>query len=239
LPHVSLEMSLGRYGVKVATGLEEMQLAYKLRYQSFFGRLASAVAGGLDYNEYDIGADHLIVKEGSEVIGTYRLRCSKFVDTYFSESEFEIADFLGLGGVYLELSRACIAPSKRQGAVIMCLWRGLKQYIDLVGANYLFGCSSVYTSDPVRASMLQTYLQDAGHFADGYGIRPRGEFVIDGYERGARGVVSDIISPLLLTYMKMGAKVYGDPAHDMQMACMDYFTVMDTAELRGRYATVE
>ena len=239
MPHVSLELNLGRYVVKVATELEEVHLAYKLRYRSFFGRLPSAVAGGLDYNEYDVGADHLIVKEGSEVVGTYRLRCSKFVGTYFSGSEFEIENFLGLGGVYLELSRACIDPSKRQGAVIMCLWRGLRLYLDLVGANYLFGCSSVYTSDPVRASQLQTYLQETGYFADGYGIRPRGDFVMDGYQRGAKGEVADILSPLLLNYMRMGAKVYGDPAHDTQMECMDYFTVMDTAELRGRYATLD
>jgi putative hemolysin len=41
--------------------------------------------------------------------------------------------------------------------------------------------------------------------------------------------------PLLRTYFKAGAKVYGSGAYDLEFECVDYFTVLDLSQMEAGY----
>jgi putative hemolysin len=221
-----MELPFGKYVIKTASTVDERRRAFRLRQLSFFG---SSAASSLDINVYDAGADHLLVKSGDDVVGTYRLRCSKWVSSFFSETEFQLGEFLGeKGATYLELSRACTDTSRRQVAVILGLWRGIREYMKLVDATYLFGCTSVFTRDVIEATALYNHLKESGCLLDKCGVVPQDKHRIIMPE-GVKA--NDALMPALLSaYLKMGARVYGEPAYDDVMGCMDFFSVLRVEE---------
>src|SRR5690606_22570614 len=117
--------------------LKILQLRHDIFVKEWQGR---KTYHGLDVDNYDFAGDHLMIidKSNNEVVGTYRLLCSKFTDRFYSQSEFHMDEFLRWPVVKLELGRACVHPQYRDGSTIDLLWKGLTRYIDEVEARYLF-----------------------------------------------------------------------------------------------------
>lgn len=219
--------------------LKVLELRHEIFIEEWQGR---RIHHGLDVDQYDFIGDHLLItdKERGEVVGTYRLLCSHFTHDFYSASEFRIDDFLRVPAVKLEMGRACIKHDYRNGNTIDLLWKGLGRYITATKADYLFGCSSLRTTDPGKISDLMLAMHEDGHWSDTYRIRPEPDYIFPGFlqessTRMAQQERRALIPPLLRSYLSAGAKVYGWPALDREFECTDLFTILDWRELNPRF----
>ncbi len=239
--HINLEY--GDYVLKTATSLPELWEAFKLRYECFVEPLEKNVLKlGVDIDEYDYRCDHLLIIEKStkRVCGTYRLRSSRFVDNFYSDSEFFLKNFYNTQGNKVELGRACIHKDFRNGATISLIWKGLSEYMRLTNSRYMFGCSSVFTTDSAEVSALIQYLKDKGHHSANYKVDTTLNFHIDIKENLELSeeqvqMAKSKLPGLINTYLMAGAKVYGYPAYDRDFECIDLLTILDLEDVRSSY----
>ncbi|MCB0340919.1 MAG: GNAT family N-acetyltransferase [Pseudobdellovibrionaceae bacterium] len=239
-PKIRFQIDLGQYLVKTAETVEELHKVLRLRHQVFIEEgLGLNRIGGVDFDRYDLLGDHilLIKKDDNEVIGTYRLVCSLFSNKFYSENEFDLDSFFSVPGVKLELGRACIHPDHRTGAAIHLVWKGMGRYAKLVGADYLFGCTSLYTTNFGEANaVLNSFKPDS--YSDEHHIRPIG---IYRFQNRNSAIVSaeralELTPPLLRSYINAGAKIYGEPALDEDFNCSDVLTILDMSQLSEKHA---
>ncbi len=245
-PYIPMNFSRKNLVVKTVEGQQEFFDALKLRYRVFYEEKVGAVAGGIDRDLYDEVSDLLIIKdlEHHRVVGTYRLISDTHSSKFYSESEFRVDDFLGSPGRKLELGRACIDNQYRNGAVIHLLWRGISEYAVHSDSQYLFGCSSIFTQDESVVANIYRYLASMNMWSDEYGIRPHEKYQMkDEIDLKSFGALTGDeiaetkaqIPTLMKSYLKAGAKIYGQPAYDPEFKCYDLFTVLDLSKLTDSY----
>lgn len=250
MPQVSARFSIfvdtSRFTIKTADSWNEFLQVIKLRHEVFIREgLKKRTALRVDLDKFDFVCDHLIIveKATSRVVGTYRLISSHVSKDYYSESEFYLKDFLKRPGTKLELGRACIHQDYRNGITMTLLWRGLVEYMKATKTDYLFGCSSIKTIDPLQTAFIYKFLQERGHTTDVYGIHPTKKYAfkkmrefLKSMEGLVTGVQGDSLVPSLLkSYLNAGAKVCGEPALDKPFHCVDFFTVLETKNISDSY----
>lgn len=219
--------------------LKVLQLRHEIFIEEWQGRRAFH---GLDVDQYDFNADHLMIidKRIGEVVGTYRLLSSHFTHDFYSSSEFQLEDFLRLPAVKLEMGRACVHSTYRNGNTIDLLWKGLSKYIQETKTEYLFGCSSVKSTDPAVVNKLYRTLHEQEGFTDDFQVRPTWDYRFPGFLHSSPQPLSpaerrELMPPLLRSYLNAGAKVYGWPALDRDFACTDLLTILDWKQLNPRF----
>jgi putative hemolysin len=231
--------------VKTINSSREYFQVQKLRYRVFhLEYIGRKTPFGLDRDRFDRAGDLLAIidKNTNKIVGTYRLISSLHSEDFYSATEFSIDQLIALPGVKLELSRACIHKAYRHGVVISLLWKGIGQYMSSIGADYLFGCSSFQTTDFEKMTRVYQGLSKRGMIVDSYGVSPIGDFMVDrrfvpqeGIEGSVSGLDDEVLPPLLKTYLKVGAKVCGEPALDRKFRCFDLFTVLKASDLAEDY----
>lgn len=106
--------------------LEEMQAAFKLRYEVFNleqGKgLEAASRDGIDRDEFDDYCLHLVVEEKTQhkVVGTYRIHLGAVASKalgFYSEQEFRITGLDKIAENTIEVGRSCVSPEHRDGTV--------------------------------------------------------------------------------------------------------------------------
>ncbi|MBK9037650.1 MAG: GNAT family N-acetyltransferase [Bdellovibrionales bacterium] len=242
---VPLFHELDKFEIRVAERSDELRESFRLRHDIFYGELAGIRRlGGLDIDRFDMLCDHLIIvhKPTQKVVGTYRLNCSLFSNSFYSSKEFEMDELLRFPGPHLELGRACIHSDFRTGSVISLLWRGVADYMETTGAQLLFGCSSIKISSLEDAALVYKYLAfDRKALVDSP-IFPTAKFRMKGLDELIRIDPSNIqendrrkaralLPPLLKGYLRMGAKIAGPPAWDEEFQCIDFLTVVTRSEI--------
>ncbi len=241
-PKIIFQIEQSGYLIKTATTVQELEELLKLRYQVFIREgLNKKTFMGVDFDRYDLLADHILVKDlkNNVTIGTYRLLSSRFTSEFYSENEFHMDLFLKSPGTKLELGRACIHPFYRNGISLNLVWKGLGKYARLTGADYLFGCASVHTMDPKLSMALYHHMKDqhAYHFD----IQPTPKFSFQDDElRGDYGALplNDLelqLPSLLKSYIKAGAKIHGLPAVDKDFDCIDFMTILNIPKMSEKY----
>lgn len=254
-PHVKIHIEKGDYIVKTAENGEQLEESLRLRFDIFHREyMNSKRRVGIDIDRLDFLCDHILIFSRTEkrVVGTYRLLSSHFVDKFYSEAEFSMNGLLQESGAKLELGRACIEKDHRNGVVINLLWRGIASYIAKTESKYLFGCASVKTLDVATAAMIYRYLASKRALDFNYGIVPTKKFRAATFNekltevREFGGELSDDfmqeqIPALFQSYLKMGAKVGGEPAFDKDFHCIDFLTLLKVDEMNPlflrRYVT--
>jgi putative hemolysin len=235
---VPISFDNGRYLLKTVDDFDELKLALRLRYEVFFSRgMGKNLRNGLDVDRYDQDSDHLVVieKETGQIVGNYRIRCSKFHPQFYSENEFILDDLFELAcDNKIEIGRACIHPDHRNGSVIQLLWRGLLAYMRATEARYLFGCSSVSTQNSGQIEYVWNYLKKNNLFHPEIRVEPRHPYVFR--TSWDEDELSEGFPPLLLSYIRSGAKVLGPPAFDPEFECADFFTLLDLNNLARKRA---
>lgn len=229
--------------IKTASTVDDLKLALKLRHQVFLEEgLNRSHESGLEFDSYDHRADHLMIieKEKNIAVGTYRLIHSDFSDIFYSQSEFNMDEFLNLEGSKLEMGRACTHEDYRTGRTMDLLWQGLSRYIRETKTRYLFGCSSLDTTDPKEVFTVLKSLAKKDSFSFDLNIEPTPKYEFespqkhfDEAEVDAR--VARSLPPLLRSYLHAGSKVYGFPALDKDFACADLFTILDLTKLNKKF----
>ncbi len=241
-PKVFFQMECGPYRIEVATSTEDLLKIIELRRHSFIEDFATAAEPGwIDFDHFDILADHIIVKhiDTKEILGSYRVICTDYSSRFYSGEEFDIARILNLPGVKIELGRACVHRDHRNGVTLNLVWKGLARYASLVGARFLFGCASVKTISPDIAYSMYWHLyplffnsQIAAKVTPRYLCpRPSNFDSLPGWQ-----TVEPQIPALLKSYLQAGAHICSEPALDTFFGCVDFLITLDLNAVHPKYS---
>lgn len=237
-----IERQTVRYRTSIATTSSEVHAAQRLRHDVFAlecgaGLAPLAARTGRDVDEWDEHCDHLIVRDEltDRVVGTYRLlppeRAARLGRCY-GDGEFDLSRHAGLRPGLVEAGRSCVHPDHRNGAVITQLWAGVARYVLAGGYRELGGCASVSVADGGRTAAGVWDLVRSRHLAPaGLWVVPYVPFDVASPARPARLV----IPPLLRAYLRIGARVCGRPAHDVEFGTADFYVLLTMAEVDPRF----
>jgi putative hemolysin len=134
-------------------------------------------------------------------------------------------------GLKLELSRACVHPEFRNGAVVILLWKGLTEYIRRTGASVLFGLSSVLSEDPSEIRLILDCLRIEDCIEERFNITARPDYKMSFDQCDLESTKVPELPPLLRMYLKAGARIAGDPAHDRDFKCVDLLTILEMDQM--------
>ncbi|MEV0618953.1 GNAT family N-acyltransferase [Nonomuraea sp. NPDC050404] len=221
-----------RYTVGMATSPADLRDAQRLRYAVFgeeMGARLDSPVSGLDADRFDTYCDHLLVRDGAEVVGTYRLLPPGRVDKLYSEHEFDLTNLAPLRKGLVEAGRTCVHPDHRDGTVVTLLWAGIARYMVSEGHQWLAGCCSVPLDDGglvARAVVEQVPLGPEEHR-----VMPLSPW------RSRKKALPDrfVPPPLLRGYLRLGAWVCGAPAHDPDFGTADFFMLLSMDNINPRY----
>lgn len=232
------------FDIKIASTIEDIRKAQALRHLVFLEEgLGKSHETGLDFDDYDKIADHLMIieKSSGKAVGTYRLITTLFSTQFYSQSEFKLDNFLKTEGTKLEMGRACTHPDYRNGRTMDLLWQGISKYIQLSKTRYLFGCSSFMTTDSKLMFAIMKSLEKDEKLKLDYSIHPQPDY----YWPNSEAIFAEaepipgytkLLPPLLRSYLNAGSFVYGLPAYDKDFLCFDLFTILDLRQLNKKFA---
>lgn len=243
----------GSLGVGLANTDAEVQAVQSLRYQVFYEEMgatptAEMALRGQDFDVFDPVADHLLVVDydldppHGRVVGCYRmLRREPMtrIGRFYSASEYDISPVLDFSGNIMELGRSCVAPTHRNRATMQMLWRGLAAYVRRHDVSLLFGCASLYGTDPTVLAPQLSYLYHR-HLAPGeLRVRALPELhqpmdLLPPEDLDSRSVLVSL-PPLIKGYLNVGG-FFGDGAViDRQFNTTDVFVIVALDRLEKKY----
>ncbi|MEU1620108.1 GNAT family N-acetyltransferase [Streptomyces sp. NPDC008238] len=239
-PVVDTPTDRPRYSVSLAQDEAEVRAAQRLRHQVFAGEMGAVLdtpEPGLDVDALDAYCDHLLVKEDAtgEVVGTYRLLTpanARRAGRTYSESEFDLSRLAPIQHDMVEVGRSCVHPAHRDGAVVALMWGGITRYMATTGHNWLAGCCSVELADGGSLAAGVWDRVSAKNLApEEYRVSPLRPWDPTGIARPARAT----LPALLRGYLRLGAWVCGEPAHDPDFGVADLFILLSLERTDERY----
>lgn len=249
-----IHAEVGRYRVRLAQTVEDLDAACRLRFKVFnieLGEgLESSYRTGLDRDQFDLFCEHLLVEDRAarRVVGTYRMQSGTMAAEklgYYSEQEFNFAPYEPLRPGVLELGRASIDREHRTSEVLTLLWRGIAQYATDMGLRYLIGCSSLNSKDPAEGWQMYRQLEDY-RVRPEFATEPTAAYACPAEQAGthAQPLRSPLdtetpdhaaapvkVPKLLKTYLAIGARIGGPPAWDREFGTIDFLTLLDLKQI--------
>ncbi|NGO15125.1 GNAT family N-acetyltransferase [Streptomyces sp. HC44] len=229
-----------RYTVTLARDEADVRAAQRLRHDVFAGEMGALLASpqpGLDIDAFDAYCDHLLVRDtvSGQVVGTYRLlppERAAIAGRLYSESEFDLGPLAGIRSGLVEVGRSCVHPDHRDGAVIGLIWAGIARYMVDSGHEWLAGCCSIPLADG-GALAAGTWDRVQGKYLapEEYRVRPLLPWSAEGVARAGRTE----LPPLLRGYLRLGAWVCGQPAHDPDFGVADMYVLLSMRRVNPRY----
>jgi putative hemolysin len=232
------------YSILVAATDEEIVAAQRLRYQVFADEMGATLhtsTPGLDIDEFDEFADHLIVREDrtGAVVGTYRMlpphRAAE-AGRLYSEGEFDLSRLAPLRDVLVETGRSCVHPDHRSGAVINLMWTGIARYLHLHGHRWLAGCASVPLADGGACADSVWELTRTKHLSPpALRVTPHRPYPVKAAPTTQPAKLLAAVPPLLRGYLRLGAWICGEPAHDPDFGVADFLVLLSLDRVNPRY----
>lgn len=226
-----------------------IQAAQKLRYQVFSTEPGFALRNDteIDADRFDEHCDHILVREDNsgEIVGCYRMLPPPgaiAAGGLYAATEFDIRALDPLRPAMVEMGRAVVRSDHRNGSVILMMWAGILAYLDRGGYDWVIGCVSVPTHTDgqpgshlrgVRDIVLRRHRAPAE-----YTVRPYRPVIIDGRDLDSIECPSGpTIPPLLRGYLRLGARICGEPSHDPEFGVGDFPALLGKAQADVRYLT--
>ncbi|NBU99025.1 MAG: GNAT family N-acetyltransferase, partial [Spirochaetia bacterium] len=226
------KINISDLNVHLAENQLEVERAYSLRYNVFNLELGEGLPSSRetlrDKDEYDFFCDHLVVTDSSEnnmVVGTYRIlrkEIAKKTIGFYSENEFDLFNIYNLDFELAEVGRSCVHPDYRDGSVITLLWKGLANYMIYYNIRYYMGCGSIHSIDKLNALNVYHYLKEKNAISEIY-VPPLEKSKIIDDTLTSLGFETHSIPPLIKGYLRLGAKICGEPALDLEFGTTDFF----------------
>jgi putative hemolysin len=237
-----------RYTLLLSTDPTLVDDAQRLRHEVFTSEPGFDLVGGADGRDsdrFDEYCDHLLVREdhSGELVGCYRMLPPPgaiAAGGLYSATEFDVAELDSLRPSLVEMGRAVVREDHRNGGVVLLMWAGILAYLDRSGYDYVTGCVSV----PVQGTPEETpgsHIRAVRDFvrkrhASPFTVHPHRPVVLDGkgldeIEPPARTT----LPPLMRGYLRLGAEVCGDPAHDPDFGVGDFPALLDKRNADVRY----
>ena len=166
---ISGSMTAGHYDVRLAANEAELQAAQQLRYEVLFRESGGKAThemlnAGREEDNWDAVAYHVVVldtRDNNRVVGTVRLVARSELDvgqSFYTEQAFKLDPLFERYPNALELSRACVSPHGRGGAILMLIWKFTMQFIEKNGFDVMFGCASFKGTDYAKHEDILSYL---------------------------------------------------------------------------------
>ncbi|KHO25924.1 GNAT family N-acetyltransferase [Mycolicibacterium setense] len=243
-----------RYTLLLSADSELIEAAQRLRHDVFTSEPGFALAGGTpefaagrDADRFDEHCDHLLVREDrtGELVGCYRMLPPPgaiAAGGLYTATEFDVRGLDPLRPSLVEMGRAVVRADHRNGAVVLLMWAGILAYLDHSGYDYVAGCVSVPVAGNsdgppgtqirgIRDFVRRRHAAPAEHTV--YPYRP---VVLDG--RGLDDIEPPsrtTVPPLMRGYLRLGAQVCGEPAHDPDFGVGDFPALLDKRRADVRY----
>ncbi|WP_039799705.1 GNAT family N-acetyltransferase [Nocardia araoensis] len=239
-----------RYSLVVSSDLDHRVAAQRLRYNVFANEPGFRIpddGSGLDADRFDEHCDHMLVRDDAsgEFVGCYRMLPPDKVAAaggYYTATEFDLAQLDPEGMRIVEMGRACVVPDHRNGSVLTLMWAGILHYIQLTGYEWVMGCVSVpmqnIPADPpgvnvrgVRDMLLGRHASDPERR-----VHPYNPVIVDGKTLDELTPPSrPKLPPLVRGYLRLGAEICGEPAHDPAFAVADFVVLLGLNTINTRY----
>lgn len=239
-----------RYTLLLSTDPSLVEAAQRLRYEVFtsepgFELTDDGTSAGRDADRFDEFCDHLLVREDTsgDLVGCYRMLPPPgaiAAGGLYTATEFDVGALDPLRPSLVEMGRAVVREDHRNGGVVLLMWAGILAYLDRCGYDYVAGCVSV----PVQGSPDEvpgTQIRGVRDFvqrrhASEYVVHPYRPVVVNG--RGLDDIEPPTrltVPPLMRGYLRLGARVCGDPAHDPDFGVGDFPALLDKRHADVRY----
>ena len=236
-----------RYSLLLSSDPELIEAAQRLRYDVFSTEPGFALdnATSLDADRFDEHCDHILVREDAsgELVGCYRMLPPPgaiAAGGLYTATEFDICGLDPLRPSMVEMGRAVVRGNHRNGAVILMMWAGILAYLDRYGYDYVIGCVSVPTHGDGPAGSVLRGVRDIAlsrHRApQAYTVLPYRPVVLNG--RPLRDIdppERTALPPLMRGYLRLGARICGEPAHDPDFGVGDFPALLDKRQADIRY----
>lgn len=228
----------------LATTPQEVEALQRLRFDVYTKEMNAFfpdAVDGVDKDRFDEWCEHLMVCDTrtGQVVGTYRIMTpenAKKAGGFYSESEFDLSSLDTERHKLCECGRSCTHPDYRNGGVIMLLWGGLAKFLQMNNYRYMLGCASVSLADDgVQASEVwRAAKQEITKNAHLPHVRPLEPYPLEQLNIGQEdGEVK--IPPLIKGYLKIGARICGEPAWDKNFNSADFPVIIDFEKIDARY----
>jgi putative hemolysin len=246
--------SAPRYTLLLSTDPALIEAAQRLRHDVFTSEPGFEVSGaspgfeaGRDADRFDEYCDHLLVREenSGELVGCYRMLPPPgaiAAGGLYTATEFDVQGLDPLRPSLVEMGRAVVREDHRNGGVVLLMWAGILAYLDRCGYDYVTGCVSVPVQgsddDPPGSQIrgVRDFVRRRHAAPAQYTVHPYRPVTVDGralddIEPPARVAVP----PLMRGYLRLGAQICGDPAHDPDFGVGDFPALLDKRQADVRY----
>jgi putative hemolysin len=238
-----------RYSLLLSTDPRQIESAQRLRYDVFSNEPGFTLTGqdtGLDVDCFDEHCDHLLVREDNsgELVGCYRMLSptgAAAAGGLYTATEFDIRALDALRPSLVEMGRAVVRKDHRNGAVVLLMWAGILAYLDRCGYDYVTGCVSVPVagdSEPPGTQIrgVRDFVLRRHAAPPDYRVHPYRPVVIEGRPLDEIAAPArPVIPPLLRGYLRLGARICGEPAYDPDFGVGDFPALLDKRQADTRY----
>jgi putative hemolysin len=249
-----------RYSLLLSTDPTLIEAAQRLRYEVFSSEPGFALAprgeksevprdsGGvaLDVDRFDEHCDHLLVREDNsgELVGCYRMLSptgAVAAGGLYTATEFDIRALDPLRPSLVEMGRAVVRKDHRNGAVVLLMWAGILAYLDRCGYDYVTGCVSVPVAgdgQPPGSQIrgVRDFVLRRHAAVQRYRVHPHRPVIING--RTLDDIpppARPVIPPLMRGYLRLGARICGEPAYDADFGVGDFPALLGKSQADTRY----
>jgi putative hemolysin len=244
----TLSTDTPRYTLLLSTDSALIDAAQRLRHDVFTSEPGFELAGaidGRDADRFDEYCDHLLVREDNsgELVGCYRMLPPPgaiAAGGLYTATEFDVEGIDPLRPSLVEMGRAVVREDHRNGGVVLLMWAGILAYLDRCGYDYVAGCVSV----PVQGcegDAPGSQIRGVRDFvrrrhAAPYTVHPYRPVIIDGSGLDDIDPPARVsVPPLMRGYLRLGAQVCGEPAHDPDFGVGDFPALLDKRQADVRY----
>ncbi|MFZ2288406.1 MAG: GNAT family N-acyltransferase [Halopseudomonas yangmingensis] len=225
----------------LATDAATLRAAQRLRFKVFAeecGAQLQCTEPGIDHDRYDPFCQHLVVMDRTtgQVVATTRLlnaEGARRAGGFYSQSEFDLPGLARISADMLEIGRTCVHPDYRNGGTIGVLWAALAQLMKEQHYAYLMGCASIAMEDGgIQTQVIMQRLRE--RYLDRSLIEALPRQPVPRMEIPEN--VTAQLPPLLKAYMRLGARICGEPSWDPLFNVADVFILLRREQLCPRYA---
>jgi putative hemolysin len=239
-----------RYTLLLSTDSALIDAAQRLRHDVFTSEPGFALEGasdGRDADRFDEFCDHLLVREdvSGELVGCYRMLPPPgaiAAGSLYTATEFDVQALDSLRPSLVEMGRAVVREDHRNGAVVLLMWAGILAYLDRCGYDYVNGCVSVPVcgvDEETPGSQIRgvrDFVRRRHAAPAEYTVYPYRPVTVDG--KGLDDIQPTArvaVPPLMRGYLRLGAQVCGEPAHDPDFGVGDFPALLDKRKADTRY----
>lgn len=210
--------------IEVARG-DAVAEAAMLRHAVFVEEMG--VDPRAERDRFDADATHLVLRDGTAVVGTLRLSPG----IAYVAVEFDLSALLAQPRPVAEVGRMCLHPEHRGGVAGARLLTAAAERLRAEGVGFAVGTASLFPADVSMHMPALRALRDAALAPED--LRPHAHgpeaVAVDGE---GRAVDMRSVPPLVKSYLRAGAWVGEGAWVDRAFGCVDVCLVLDLARLR-------